>query len=237
MVKALSTLVSEDGNDPAIDGWFEHVKPLTARQKQIIAEHVAHTNEADVKKTAGRAALGARSVVPRRAGAARLAADRQYRGHVSPATPAPAARPFCRSKAAAKLDFRLVPDQTAADAQPSSRRISPSAATATSRSRSPAATIRPRPTRIHRSSRHRRPFTNTSACRSSLSPRLAGSWPGYIFTGPPVNLPAGHFGTGHGSRAHAPDEYYVIESSNPAVQGMADATLSYVMHLYALAAV
>ncbi len=26
MVKALSTLVSEDGNDPAIDGWFEHVQ-------------------------------------------------------------------------------------------------------------------------------------------------------------------------------------------------------------------
>jgi hypothetical protein len=26
MVKALSTPVSEDGNDPAIDGWFEHVK-------------------------------------------------------------------------------------------------------------------------------------------------------------------------------------------------------------------
>jgi hypothetical protein len=69
----------------------------------------------------------------------------------------------------------------------------------------------------------------------SLSPRLAGSWPGYIFTGAPVSLPAGHFGTGHGSCAHAPDEYYVIESSIPEVQGMADA--SYVMHLYALAAV
>jgi acetylornithine deacetylase/succinyl-diaminopimelate desuccinylase-like protein len=71
----------------------------------------------------------------------------------------------------------------------------------------------------------------------SLSPRLAGSWPGYIFTGAPVSLPAGHFGTGHGSRAHAPDEYYVIESSNPAVHGMAAATLAYVKHLYALAAV
>jgi len=71
----------------------------------------------------------------------------------------------------------------------------------------------------------------------SLSPRLAGSWPGVIFTGPPVSLPAGHFGTGHGSRAHAPDEYYVIESTNPALQGMADATLAYVMHLYALASV
>src|ERR1700730_11605209 len=68
----------------------------------------------------------------------------------------------------------------------------------------------------------------------SLSPRLAGSLPGYIFTGPPVGLPAGHFGTGHGSRAHAPDEYYVIESGNPAVHGMAEATLSYVKYLYAL---
>jgi hypothetical protein len=34
-----------------------------------------------------------------------------------------------------------------------------------------------------------------------------------------------------------PDEYYVIESSNPAVHGMAEATLSYVRHLYALAAI
>src|SRR5882757_10512064 len=49
MVKALATLVSEDGNDPAIDGWFEHVRPLTARQKEIIAAEVAATQEADAK--------------------------------------------------------------------------------------------------------------------------------------------------------------------------------------------
>ncbi len=48
-------------------------------------------------------------------------------------------------------------------------------------------------------------------------PRSAGSWPGYIFTNPPLSLPAGHFGLGHGSGAHAPNEYYVIESSNPKV--------------------
>jgi len=40
--------------------------------------------------------------------------------------------------------------------------------------------------------------------------RLAGSWPGYVFTGDPLKLPAGHFGLGHGNGAHAPDEYYVI---------------------------
>jgi acetylornithine deacetylase/succinyl-diaminopimelate desuccinylase-like protein len=47
-------------------------------------------------------------------------------------------------------------------------------------------------------------------------------------------LPAGHFGLGHGGGAHAPDEYYVIESSNPKVQGIDGATRSYVEFLYEL---
>ena len=82
MVKALSTLVSEDGNDPAIDGWFEHVKPLTARQKEIIADKVASHPRSRRQEAARRAALGARSILPRRAGTARLAADGEYRRHV-----------------------------------------------------------------------------------------------------------------------------------------------------------
>ena len=67
-----------------------------------------------------------------------------------------------------------------------------------------------------------------------MLPRSAGSWPGYVFTGEPLHLAAGHFGLGHGSGAHAPDEYYVIESSNPKVQGMDGAVRSYVDYLYAL---
>ena len=70
-----------------------------------------------------------------------------------------------------------------------------------------------------------------------ILPRLAGSWPGYVFTGEPLRLPAGHFGLGHGNGAHAPDEYYVIESSNPKVQGMDGAALSHVEYLYELAQV
>jgi acetylornithine deacetylase/succinyl-diaminopimelate desuccinylase-like protein len=66
-------------------------------------------------------------------------------------------------------------------------------------------------------------------------PRNAGSWPGYVFTGEPLKLPAGHFGLGHGSGAHAPDEYYVIESSNPKVQGLDGAVMSYVEYLYEVA--
>jgi acetylornithine deacetylase/succinyl-diaminopimelate desuccinylase-like protein len=68
-----------------------------------------------------------------------------------------------------------------------------------------------------------------------LLPRNAGSWPGYVFTGEPLRLPAGHFGLGHGNGAHAPNEYYVIESKNPKVQGMNGTMRSFVDYLYELA--
>jgi acetylornithine deacetylase/succinyl-diaminopimelate desuccinylase-like protein len=70
-----------------------------------------------------------------------------------------------------------------------------------------------------------------------FSPRMAGSWPGYVFTGEPVKLAAGHFGLGHGNGAHAPDEYYLIESANPKIQGLDGAVRSYVEYLYELAVV
>ena len=68
-----------------------------------------------------------------------------------------------------------------------------------------------------------------------LWPRNAGSYPGYIFTGEPLKLASGHFGLGHGSGAHAPDEYYVIESTNPNIQGFDGAALSFVEYLHELA--
>ena len=70
-----------------------------------------------------------------------------------------------------------------------------------------------------------------------LWPRIAGSWPGYVFTAEPLKLPAGHFGFGHGSGAHAPDEYYVIESSNPKIQGFDGAARSFVEYLGELATI
>jgi hypothetical protein len=69
----------------------------------------------------------------------------------------------------------------------------------------------------------------------SCGRRSAGSWPGHVFTDAPLKLPAGHYGLGYGTGAHAPDEYYVIESSNPKVAGMDGAIASFVEYLYALA--
>ena len=80
-----------------------------------------------------------------------------------------------------------------------------------------------------------RDLQTTSESMPLLWPRNAGSYPGYVFTGEPLKLAAGHFGLGHGSGAHAPDEYYVIESTNPKIQGFDGAVMSFVEYLYELA--
>jgi acetylornithine deacetylase/succinyl-diaminopimelate desuccinylase-like protein len=66
-------------------------------------------------------------------------------------------------------------------------------------------------------------------------PRSAGSYPGYVFTGAPVSIASGRYGLGHGGGAHAPDEYYVIESTNKNVDGIDGAAMSFVEYLYELA--
>jgi di/tripeptidase len=67
-----------------------------------------------------------------------------------------------------------------------------------------------------------------------LWPRLAGSWPGYVFTGELLKLPATHFGMGNGFGAHAPNEYYVIESKTKKIQGFDGAARAYIAYLYEL---
>jgi hypothetical protein len=42
---------------------------------------------------------------------------------------------------------------------------------------------------------------------------------------------------GHGSGAHAPDEYFVIESKNRNVQGIDGAVRSHVEYLYQVATI
>jgi acetylornithine deacetylase/succinyl-diaminopimelate desuccinylase-like protein len=236
LVKALSTLVSEDGNDPAIDGWFENVKPLTERQKQIIAAKVASSNEADVKKLLGVQHwvrdLSYREALERLASQPTVNIEGMYAGYTGPG-----GKTLLPSKAVAKLDFRLVPDQTAEEAKTKLKAHLEKRGYGDIEVK---VTGGYNPTQTDENSSLIKASTavyKSEGLPVSLSPRLAGSWPGFIFTGAPVSLPAGHFGTGHGSRAHAPDEYYVIESSNPAVRGMAEATLSYVRHLYALASI
>jgi acetylornithine deacetylase/succinyl-diaminopimelate desuccinylase-like protein len=235
LVKALSTLVSEDGNDPAIDGWFENVKPLTARQKAIIAEDAAKNPEAARMKFMGVQKwvrdLPYRDALERLASQPTVNIEGMYAGYIGPG-----GKTVLPSKATAKLDLRLVPDQTAAEAE---RKLKAHLARRGYGDISVNVTGGYDPTQTEESSaliQSSLAVYRKAGLDVSLSPRLAGSWPGYIFTGAPVSLPAGHFGFGHGSRQHAPDEYYVIEAEPPKLRGMAGATEGYVEFLYALAA-
>jgi len=234
LVQALTTLVSADGNDPAIDGWYEHVKPLTARQKELIAQAVAAQDEKEVMKR-----MGVQHWVrdlPYQAAMERLAAEPtvNIQGLVGGYTGV-GGKTILPSRAVAKIDLRLVPDQTAADCI---AKLKAHLAKRGFGDIEVKVTGGYDPTQTEETSgliQSELAVYRRRGLTPLMNPRLAGSWPGYIFTGAPVSKPAGHFGLGHGSGAHAPNEYYVIESSNPKVEGMDGATQSYVEYLYQLA--
>ena len=115
LIKALNSLVSEDGQTPAIDGWFENVKPLTARQKELIAADVAAGNEADEMKV-----LGIKHWYKDEdylTASYRLAEQPtvNIQGLVSGYT-GPGGKTVLRGRAEAKIDLRLVPDMTKEEA-------------------------------------------------------------------------------------------------------------------------
>jgi acetylornithine deacetylase/succinyl-diaminopimelate desuccinylase-like protein len=64
---------------------------------------------------------------------------------------------------------------------------------------------------------------------------LGPYWPAYLFARDPLQLPIAMGSIGHGGRAHAIDEYYVIEG-NEKVHGLAGAEKGYVAALYEYAA-
>jgi len=234
LVQALNTLVEKDGHTPAVEGFFDKAAPLTAAQKKMIEEHAAKTAENMVKTT-----LGVERWVhdSNWVDSLMLLESRptiNIEGLVGGYT-GPGGKTVLPHKAVAKIDMRLVPDMTASDTL---------AKLKAHLAKHGFADIEVNmsggydPTQTDANSRLIQ--TQLATYRKlgedpQLWPRSAGSWPGYVFTSPPLNLPAGHFGLGHGTGAHAPDEYYVIESSNPKVHGLDGAVASFVEYLYALA--
>ncbi len=218
LVEALATLVSPDGNDPAIAGFADKARPISEAEKKMIAEAARRLSETEAKKLE---LLMSRPTV-------------NIEGLVGGYT-GPGGKTILPGKAVAKLDLRLVPDMTAAEALAALKahlakkgfgdiEVRMTGGYDPNSTPADAALIRVE-TEVYRK----------GGIDPVILPRSAGSWPGYVFTGEPLHLAAGPFGLGHGSGAHAPDEYYVIESKNPKVQGMDGAVRSYVELLYGLA--
>ena len=227
LVQALNTLVAADGHTPAVEGFFDKVRPLTATEKQILENAIPKRNEAATKK-----ALGVEHWYKDESwhdSLVRLVSQPtiNIEGLVGGYT-GPGGKTILPHRAVAKIDMRLVPDMTAKGTlellkQHLAKHGFGDIEVNMSGGYDPTET--PADSKLVASM--------TAAFRKSgvdpvLWPRLAGSWPGVTFTGAPLKLPAGQFGMGHGDGAHAPDEYWIIESSNPKVAGMDGAVKSYV---------
>jgi acetylornithine deacetylase/succinyl-diaminopimelate desuccinylase-like protein len=234
LVQALNTLVAADGHTPAIDGIFDKVRPVSPELKKIIDDAIPRKNEEATKK--------ALSV-------SRWFADESWHDSlvrlVSQPTvnieglvggyTGPGGKTVLPHRAAAKLDIRLVPDMTAKGthellkAHLAKRGFGDIEVNMTGGYDS---------TETAADSRLIKAMVATyrkAGIDPLLWPRLAGSWPGVTFTGAPLKLAAGQFGLGNGDGAHAPDEYWLIESANPKVAGMDGAVQSFVDLFYALA--
>ena len=233
LVQALNTLVEKDGHTPAVEGLFEHVKPLTEAQKKMIRDYAASVSEDSIKRLYGVQRwvhdLNWEDSLMRLYSQPTINIEGLVGGYTGPG-----GKTVLPHRAVAKIDMRLVPDMTATDTLAKLK----------------AHLVRRGfgdievnmtggydPTQSDPDSKFAKGVLaayHTLGVKPQLLPRSPGSWPGYRFTNPPLSLPALDFGMGHGSGAHAPDEYYVIDSAKPGLAGLDGAVASFVEVLYAL---
>jgi acetylornithine deacetylase/succinyl-diaminopimelate desuccinylase-like protein len=233
LVQGLNTLVKADGHTPAVAGFFDKVRPLSPQLREILETAIPRRNEAATKKALGVSRwFGDESwhdSLVRLVTQPTINIEGLVGGYTGPG-----GKTILPHRAMAKIDVRLVPDMTAKETlglikEHLARNGFGDLEVNMSGGYDPTET--PADARLVKA-------MVTTYQKAGLDPllwpRLAGSWPGVTFTGPPLKLPAGQFGLGHGSGAHAPDEYWLIEAANPKVSGMDGAVRSYVDLFYSL---
>ena len=234
LVQALNTLVKADGHTPAVGGFFDKVRPLSRQEREILETSIPRRDEAAAKKALGVSRwYGDESwhdSLVRLVSQPTINIEGLVGGYTGPG-----GKTILPHRAVAKIDVRLVPDMTSKETL---------ALIKTHLAAHGFADVEVNmtggydPTETAPDSRLIKAMVTTyqkSGIDPLLWPRLAGSWPGVTFTGAPLKLPAGMFGLGHGDGAHAPDEYFLIESANPKVAGIDGAVKSFVDLFFALA--
>lgn len=232
LIKALNTLVSEDGNTITIDG-YPKPRPISGDERAMIDAAMKARSESRLKQQL--AVAHWIDDLPWEQANVRLLSQPtvNIQGLVGGYT-GPGGKTVLPHRAVAKIDMRLVPDMRKDDAVAALKAhlaargfgdievnvtggYDPTSTAASSR------LIQAQDAVLRR-----------EGITPVLWPRNAGSYPGYVFTSEPLKLASGHYGLGHGGGAHAPDEYYVIESTNPKVQGFDGAVMSYVRYFWEL---
>src|SRR5690242_9295689 len=233
LVHALNTLVSEDGNTIKIDN-YPTPRPISADEKAMIANVSKVRSEEQAKKQFSTQHwiddLSWEKANERLESQPTVNIEGLVGGYTGVG-----GKTILPHRAVAKIDMRLVPDMKATDALAAlkahlAKHGFGDIEVNMTGGYDPTSTSADSPLIKAQVATYK-----NFGIDASLWPRNAGSYPGYVFTGEPLKLAAGHFGLGHGSGAHAPDEYYIIESANPKIQSFDGAAMSFVEYLYELA--
>ena len=232
LVQALATLVDANG-DPAIDTFATKARPISADENGMLDAAMNSKSEADDKQrmqvTAWAHDAGYRESLAQFVSRPTVNIEGLVAGYTGPG-----GKTMLPHRAVAKLDLRLVPDMTFNDAVAAlkahlAKRGFGDIEVNVSGGYDPTST----PASAELIQKQLATY-RARGLNPNLWPRNAGSYPGWVFTGAPLSLASGHFGLGHGDGAHAPHEFFLIDSTNPKIGGYDEAVKSYVEYLYEL---
>ena len=237
LAQALASLTTDDGNTIVVPGYYDAIRAPSAEEQELVNGMV---DEWSRQEALDRQSMGIDRWIDGMSGREALLEylfgttiniDGIWGGYTENGL-----KTILPHKATAKLDSRLVPNQTPDEAVRLIRAHLDAKGFKDVELRKLAG-YPPAQTSVSA------PLVNASigvyrkhGITPAVTPRLAGSAPYYIFT-ERLKLPMILSGLGHGSGAHAPNEYMLIEPK-PAtgVAGLADIEKFYVDLLYALAA-
>jgi acetylornithine deacetylase/succinyl-diaminopimelate desuccinylase-like protein len=236
LIQAIASLTSPDGNTIVVPGYYDAIRQPTLEEQRLVN---AMVDEWTAREPAMRQSLGldrfldgltGRDALVRHLFDTTLNVDGIWSGYTGPGV-----KTILPHRATAKLDSRLVPDQSPDDALRLIRahldakgyddiaiRLLGGYGPAQSSVEAPLVQAAIGAYRKH-------------GFEPSVAPRIAGSAPYYIFTDR-LQLPMVAGGLGFGTGAHAPNEFMVIEpAAGSRIADLATIEKFYVDVLFALA--
>jgi acetylornithine deacetylase/succinyl-diaminopimelate desuccinylase-like protein len=245
MIKALGTLVDDNGNRVNVDGWYENVKKPSKEDLKIIKEAAKYYDPELEKKTLKIKRFMNDEKDPNKLMTmmlfnTTLNLDGIWGGYIGPGCKA-----FLPHKVTSKHNIRFVPNQEMRELVGKIRKhldkrgykdieMRVLGGFSWSKANFKSALTRA-VTKTYDEFHAKYIFYPPVASTGKFSP----AWPACAFSRAPLKLPIIVAGLGHGARAHSPDEFYVIEGTtgrHGEVYGLAGAEKSYVSTIYNYAA-
>lgn len=235
LVQALASMVEGNGNKILIEGWYDDIQKPTAEQEQLVRslqqkfrERLFASESENMKAFIDN--WSAEEAIRHLFFDTTLNIDGLWAGYTGEGVAT-----ILPEKAAVKMDARLIPDQSADRQMEKLRRHLDSHGFTDIKIRkmgggdewsytSPAKPVVQAVLNVYQ----------RYGIEPMIFPWNPGSSPQAQYTRPPLDLPACGGGLGHGGRAHAIDEYFVMEGDGK-VGGILECEKSMVDILYAYA--